>query len=219
MAVFAHPDDEELACFGTLARLSRLGFRVCVFELSRGERTSSPNLDKRLSDSNAAASLGGYELITESLPDGKIRYDIDTITTIERHIQYLSPSVVITHYPQDLGRGHQDHLVIANATVNAARRNSCVDWILYAEPPTQNWDFYPNIFVDITEFLPLKRRAIELHESELSKPYMHSSIVATRAHWWAIQAHTDAYLAGRSFEAFVVVKGVIGANAVFCTTS
>ena len=38
LAVFAHPDDESLACGGTLARLASAGFRVIVVSATHGER-------------------------------------------------------------------------------------------------------------------------------------------------------------------------------------
>ena len=40
LAIFAHPDDESLACGGTLARLSDAGARVVLMCASRGERGS-----------------------------------------------------------------------------------------------------------------------------------------------------------------------------------
>src|SRR5258706_2680954 len=40
LAVFAHPDDESLACGGTLARLADAGARVVVLCASKGEAGS-----------------------------------------------------------------------------------------------------------------------------------------------------------------------------------
>ena len=40
--VFAHPDDESLACGGTIARLSRRGHRVTVVSVTRGQNGYRP---------------------------------------------------------------------------------------------------------------------------------------------------------------------------------
>ena len=41
LAIFAHPDDESLACGGTLARLSDAGARVVLLCASRGRKEPS----------------------------------------------------------------------------------------------------------------------------------------------------------------------------------
>jgi len=213
LAVFAHPDDDELTCFGTLARLHHEGFRIYVLELTAGERSTTAKDDLRLVETGAAARLIGYSAIRESLPDGKLKYDIETVSLIEKHIRNLSPQVVITHYPQALGQGHQDHIAVASAVVNAARRSECIEWILYAEPPTQNGDFTPNYFVDVTEYIDLKKQAVGTHKSEMTKPYMRPDMIETRARWWAIQVHPGDYNRGRFYEAFIVVKGILSQNS------
>jgi len=157
LVVFAHPDDDALSCLGTLARLCDEHYQVYVLVLTAGE-CSITNCSVRLMEAEEVAQLVGYTLLKENLPDGNLHYDREIVSLIERHIHRLSPQMVITHYPQELGQGHQDHVVTASAVVNAARRNRCVDWILYAEPPTQNWIFVPNLFIDITEYLDIKKK-------------------------------------------------------------
>src|SRR5438132_20203 len=66
LAVFAHPDDESLACGGTLARLSDVGARVVLMCASHGERggVGGPTEDEELGRArarelqDAAAMLG-----------------------------------------------------------------------------------------------------------------------------------------------------------------
>src|SRR5215469_15565596 len=80
LAIFAHPDDESLACGGTLARLADAGARVVLICASRGEkgRVSDPALvsnrdlasvrSEELYD--AARILGINEVVTLDHPDG-----------------------------------------------------------------------------------------------------------------------------------------------------
>jgi len=212
LAVFAHPDDDVLTCYGTLARLHREKHQVYVLVLTAGERSKTSRDDVRIAEAEAAAQLVGYSLINERLLDGKLKYNIDTVALIEKHILRLSPHVVITHYPQEHGQGHQDHVETASAVVNAARRIGHVDWILYAEPPIQSCDFSPSLFVDITEYMDLKKRAISIHRSESTKPYMWPEMAETRARWWAIQADLDDHNHNRFYEPFVIVKGLLRRN-------
>src|SRR5438105_13212095 len=79
LGIFAHPDDESLACGGTLARLSDAGARVVILCATRGEAGSIsdpalvPNGDlggvreRELRD--AAAVLGVAEVIILDHPD------------------------------------------------------------------------------------------------------------------------------------------------------
>jgi N-acetylglucosamine malate deacetylase 1 len=210
LAVFAHPDDDALACLGTLARFAREEYQVYVLTLTAGDRSNTASGKIRLAEAENVADLVGYSLLKQELTDGYLKCDIEMISLIEKHIQELSPQIVITHYPQNFGYGHQDHDSVSSAVVNAARRASCVNWIFYAEPPVQDWGFLPNFYVDITEYIDLKKQAIRLHKSEDSKAYMLPDIAVTRAQWWALQNHPDSYGAGCYFEPFVLVKGLLG---------
>src|SRR5262249_12900278 len=80
LAVFAHPDDESLACGGTLARLSDAGARVVLMCASHGERggLGGPVEDAALGHARAgelqetAATLGITNLIILNHPDGDL---------------------------------------------------------------------------------------------------------------------------------------------------
>src|SRR6185312_15463272 len=78
LAVFAHPDDESLACGGTLARLAADGMQVVVMSASHGERgaLTGPARDDALGRvraaeaRRAAEALGVSQLIIWDHPDG-----------------------------------------------------------------------------------------------------------------------------------------------------
>ncbi len=60
LAVGAHPDDVEIACGGTLARLARKGYQVGIVDLTDGEPTPmSPGPDVRLEEARRAAEVLG----------------------------------------------------------------------------------------------------------------------------------------------------------------
>ncbi|BCL84226.1 PIG-L family deacetylase [Ktedonobacteria bacterium brp13] len=210
LAVFAHPDDDALACLGTIARFTHADYQVYVLTLTAGERSNTAIGRTRLYEAENVAQLVGYTLLKDDLTDGHLTFNTEMVSLVEKYVKQLSPQVVITHYPQNFGYGHQDHDSTAAAVINAARRAPCVDWILYAEPPVQDWGFLPNLYVDITRYMDLKKQAIRLHESEGSKSYMLPDIATMRAQWWALQNHPDTYSNGRYLEPFVLVKGLLG---------
>ncbi len=84
LAIFAHPDDESLACGGTLARLSDAGVRVVLLCASRGREgpVSDPALvpDGDLGRvraeelGQAARALGIAEVVVLDHPDGDLRW-------------------------------------------------------------------------------------------------------------------------------------------------
>jgi LmbE family N-acetylglucosaminyl deacetylase len=132
LAIFAHPDDESLACGGTLARLSDAGARVILVSASRGEAgsISDPSLvpDGDLGQvrarelREAAAVLGAAETIVLNHPDGAIRWDdvpefhAEIVMMIERY----RPDAVIT-FAEDGLYWHLDHIGVHERTYTAVR--------------------------------------------------------------------------------------------------
>jgi len=71
IAVGAHPDDVEIGCGGTLARLAEQGYRVGIIDLTDGEPTpGSTGPEMRLVEARAAADrLGMEQRVTLELPN------------------------------------------------------------------------------------------------------------------------------------------------------
>jgi LmbE family N-acetylglucosaminyl deacetylase len=131
LGIFAHPDDESLACGGTLARLADAGARVVVMCASRGEAGSicDPSLvpdgdslggvrARELRD--AAAILGVAEVILLDHPDGDLRWDHvqELHGEIVLMLQRYQPDAVIT-FAEDGLYWHLDHIGIHERTYTA----------------------------------------------------------------------------------------------------
>ena len=74
IAVGAHPDDVEIGCGGTLARLVEQGYRVGIVDLTDGEPTpGSPGPEVRLAEARKAAeTLGVHVRVTLELPNRRL---------------------------------------------------------------------------------------------------------------------------------------------------
>jgi LmbE family N-acetylglucosaminyl deacetylase len=133
LAVFAHPDDESLACGGLLAWCAHLGARVSVCCATAGELGQTAGMGSssecgpadvrraRLQElRNAARILGVASLVFLDYEDGMLpwadpeRLEADIRTTIAR----LRPDVVIT-FGEDGLYGHPDHIAIYERTTAA----------------------------------------------------------------------------------------------------
>jgi LmbE family N-acetylglucosaminyl deacetylase len=132
LAVFAHPDDESIACGGTLARLADAGATVILLCASRGE-CGSVSDGALVSDGDlasvrsreleeAARVLGVAEVLLFHHPDGDLRWaDVpqlhaEIVSTIER----FRPDGVIT-FAEDGLYWHLDHIGVHERTYTAVR--------------------------------------------------------------------------------------------------
>jgi LmbE family N-acetylglucosaminyl deacetylase len=209
---FAHPDDAELSCFGTLAMLAARGVPVRVVTATTGSRSNSARGRSRLEEARAAAALIGAESATLALEDGAVLNDADAISRFESAIDEFQPTLLITHYPQRNGSGHQDHTAVSEMATSAGLRAPTVTHIFHSEPPTPATGFDPHIYVDVTDTMDLKLRALELYAGESAKRYMTEATIRGRAAWWALNSGSPVTGPGVACEAFRVVRARIDLN-------
>ena len=97
VAVGAHPDDVEIACGGTLAKLVNQGYRVAIVDLTDGEPTPlSPGPEVRLEEAkNAAKVLGVETRITLELPNRKLFDCFESRVELAKVFRRLRPRLVV----------------------------------------------------------------------------------------------------------------------------
>ena len=124
LAVFAHPDDESLACGGLFARCAATGARVTLVCATRGEHgpgAGEGHGDRRARELEAAARvLGVSEIVLLNHEDGMLPWmdaaqlEEDIRLAIRRH----RPDVVVT-FGDDGLYGHPDHIAVYERTTAA----------------------------------------------------------------------------------------------------
>lgn len=166
LAIGAHPDDLEIACGGTISKLSDAGHIVHAIVMCNGK--VGGNAEVRPGEArNGATFMGISQLDVYDFTDTELsKHELEIMQTIERKIDSFQPNVILTHSRNDQ---HQDHLAVHFATLRAARRNPSV---LCYESPSTTRDFNPSFFVDLTDYVNVKLHAVAQHKDQLSKPYM-----------------------------------------------
>ncbi len=127
MAIFPHPDDETVACGGTLHRVARSGGRVTLLVLTRGENgggsgVRGPGLAARRSQEmrRAAGHLGAGRLLHLDLPDGGLQDLVSELKSVlGEALRREAPDLVITYDASGL-YGHPDHVTCSLAVAALA---------------------------------------------------------------------------------------------------
>src|SRR4051812_35236355 len=129
LAVFAHPDDESLACGGTLARLADSGAHVVIMCATHGElsaertgRDAALARTRAAELSEAAAALGAREVIILNHRDGQVRWANVTEFSAELvlFMRTRRPDAVLT-FDEDGLYWHPDHIGVHERVLTAAR--------------------------------------------------------------------------------------------------
>ena len=117
LAIFAHRDDAELTCGGTLIKLASQGRRTGVLDLTQGEMGSRGSAALRAEEAERAAAIMGL-CVRENLglPDAGIINTPETRRLLTRALRRLRPAIVIA--PAQQGR-HPDHRVTSELVRDA----------------------------------------------------------------------------------------------------
>ncbi|NQT38474.1 MAG: PIG-L family deacetylase [Planctomycetes bacterium] len=97
IAVGAHPDDVEIGCGGTLAKLVEQGYRVGIVDLTDGEPTpGSTGPDQRLAEARQAAEvLGVATRVTLDLPNRRLFDTFEARVALASEFRKCHPRLVL----------------------------------------------------------------------------------------------------------------------------
>ncbi|HEX8990698.1 MAG TPA: PIG-L deacetylase family protein [Anaerolineales bacterium] len=194
MSIHAHPDDQDFSVAGTLAKWAKAGCRIISVIITSGDAGSNdpskgggykPELARLRENEQRAANavLGLAETVFLRYPDGELVASIALRKDLTRLIRRYKPEVVVTGDATSWFYGneyinHPDHRAAAEAATyavfpSAGTRMIFVDLLDEGLEPHNVKRLYvhgnekPDTWVDISETLDTKIRALQQHVSQI----------------------------------------------------
>jgi LmbE family N-acetylglucosaminyl deacetylase len=189
MVLFAHPDDAEYMCGGTVARWAREGVDVHYVSVTDGSAGSNePGVTReemrpiREREQRAAAEVLGVKSVTFlGELDGHLEVTIDTRRKVCREVRRLRPDVIVAPDPQRLWSGtgyinHSDHKAAGALALSAIMPDSPTR-LMFPELLEEGLEPFdvpglwlstmePDTYMDISETIDVKIEALKRHQSQ-----------------------------------------------------
>jgi bacillithiol biosynthesis deacetylase BshB1 len=177
LAFGAHADDVEIGMAGTIAKLTSLGKRIGICDLTAAELSSNGTVELRKAEASCAAEIMGVAYRTSlAFPDRGLFLKDEYIRRIAAVIRKCKPQIVFAPYFEDR---HPDHgncaRLVEEAVFSAGIRKF----------KTENDDlphrvdrlyFYmingfhkPDFTIDISQFMDKKLAALRAYKSQFEQ--------------------------------------------------
>lgn len=185
LALFAHPDDAEFLCAGTLAHLAARGATIHIATMTSGDCGSATLPPRRISavrrhEAAQSAGLIGARYLSLGQKDLSIFYDRHTLRKVMAMFRRVRPDLVFTHSPSDYMVDHEITSRLAQSVSFGAMAPNyrtpalkALDRIphLYYTQPVADHDILgneirPRILVDITATFARKEQMLACHQSQ-----------------------------------------------------
>ncbi len=181
LAIGAHPDDIELACGGTIAKLVKQGYGVALADVTQGELGTRGTKEIRAKEAeNAAHILGVKTRRNLRIPDGNVEVNKTNVQKLVVLIRELKPTILII--PHSVER-HPDHvnthhlakqawyyagLQKLKTTLGGAKQ---LPFRPHHYFEFMQWhEFNSSFIVDITDSYDTKMLAVRAHASQFFNP-------------------------------------------------
>ena len=217
MAIFAHPDDVDFGCSGTVALWSAQGVHVTYCLLTSGNKgTHDPKMTpKRISairekeQAEAGRRVGASEFVFLRHDDGELEVGMDIRGEVCKQIRIHKPDLVFCPDPWRQYQMHPDHRVAGWSALDgviAAR-----DHLFFPRQLTNGLTHHrvsrvllfgtaePNLWFDISSTMLKKLNALAAHESQVGQfsklaERMNAFAAATGKAWGLEKAEAFRYL-------------------------
>lgn len=196
LVVSPHADDEAFGCAGTMAKMKDLGAEVYCLAVSVGDlqHYGKPGVvegetrRKEFIRTVEFLKVDGYDIALED-SEKHLRLDAlprrDLIAIIERESKVSIDKVKPTMVALPAISYNQDHCAVFHAGFTACRphlseHKPFQNMVLAYDNPTLFWNverekFHPNFYVDISDYLDTKLKALSFHKSQLQPSHHHCS--------------------------------------------
>ncbi len=188
LAIYAHPDDADVACGGALAYWADRGAEVHVLLCTDGDKgTTDPAVApaelvrvRSEESTRAAGALGLHPPDRLRYPDGEVCEDDVLRKKLVERIRRVRPDIVLTHDPTAVFFGedyfnHRDHRVVGFAVLDALSPASALPhYYPEAGPAHQvgtallSGTLEPTVWVDVTAVIDRKVEAVSSHASQFT---------------------------------------------------
>jgi LmbE family N-acetylglucosaminyl deacetylase len=228
LCVFAHPDDVDFGCAGTVAAWVDEGIEVAYLLVTRGDAGGFDDTPRermpaiREAEQRAAATAVGVKQVDflDGYGDGTLTPTIDLRREITAAIRRFRPDRILTSSPlrrweRIAGPSHPDHLAVGEATTCAVypdARNPFAFPELSRDHGLQAWTVRevwfnggpdPDHVVDITDVFDRKLAALRAHESQVAHVHDFEGVLRSRHGGLATLLGLPA---GRFAEAFTIIR-------------
>ncbi len=184
LCIQPHPDDTDLAAGGLIAKLAERGCEVTYVTMTDGRigtldpKISSEKLAaiRMVEQKEAAKILGVKNLIWLNYKDSELKPTIEARNKLISVIRKFKPDIILTVDPWLTYEAHPDHIATGMLAAEASffamlpHANSS-DMKNGLKPHTVEfiafyWTRKPNVYVDITDHMEIKLKAVASHKSQ-----------------------------------------------------
>ncbi len=184
LAFFAHPDDAEILCAGTLSLLKKAGYSIHIATIALGDKGTATYskeeiISIRRAEAIKAAGIIGGSYHCLDFEDIFIFYERESIEKASALVRKLQPEIVFTHSPDDYMLDHEiTSKIVQTACFTSGMKNleipekpfGPVPHLYYTDAVESKDKFgnriNPGIFVDISAEIETKEEMLASHASQ-----------------------------------------------------